>query len=81
MDLAGCGLEYFNIFNSDAYDLSFEADEKGNIRIKAETYNEPATTHYFDISIVNGNIALSEGRGDALAYWGEQGVNSSYTGG
>jgi hypothetical protein len=53
-------LEYDTTFYSSWYDLSFEKCEDGVIRVKGVDQQNPPKTHLFDISIVDGNVALTE---------------------
>lgn len=63
--------KYFHIFNTDFYYLSFlEAD--GKALVCGET--KEGITHYFDISVEDGTIVLSED-GVHLGHWGAQGLN------
>lgn len=71
-------LEYFNMFISSYLDLDFEKCADGKVRVRGEAQGEDNAVHYYDISIKNGNIVLSEGR-EAIGYWGEQGINSPYS--
>lgn len=70
--------EYFNIFQSDfSYD-SFFTDSEGKLCLLAQTYlNNDTFVHIYEVSVEDGNIVLSE-NGERLAYWGEQGLNSSW---
>jgi hypothetical protein len=53
-------LEYDTTFYSSWYDLSFEKCEDGVIRVKGVDQQNPPKTHLFDISFIDGNVALTE---------------------
>jgi len=53
-------LEYDTTFYSSWYDLSFEKCEDGVIRVKGVDQQHPPKTHLFDISFIDGNVALTE---------------------
>ncbi len=69
-------LEYFNIFLSEFYELSF-AEQDGVLKLKGVTQGENPETHAYDILLKDGNVVL-ERNGEALGYWGEQGINSRF---
>ena len=62
-------VEYKSIFCTEHYALSLVENEDGTIQVRGETYGENPVVHYFDISIENGNVILSE-NGELLPYWG-----------
>ncbi len=70
--------EYFNIFQSDFSNNLFFTDSEGKLFLLAETFlNNDSFVHIYEISVEDGNIVLSE-NGEKLAYWGEQGLTSSW---
>lgn len=69
-------LEYFNIFSTGVYKLSFLDGTNGDICIKGIPQGENEESCYFDISVADGNIVLSVD-GKQVQYWGEQGIDSS----
>ncbi len=69
--------EYFNIFTSEFYYLSFTNDKDGNLLLRGETSGDSPTVHLFEIGVEEGNLILREDE-EKLAYWGEQGVTSSW---
>lgn len=69
--------EYFNIFQSEFLYTAFMRDKSGKLYLRAETQMAEATVHMYEITVEDGNIVLSE-NGERLAYWGEQGLNSSW---
>lgn len=69
--------EYFNIFLTDAAELSFVRNESGKMQLCAFPNFNSSKISTYDIGIQNGNITLTE-NGEPMAYWGEQGVNSPY---
>ncbi len=75
-------LEYFNMFTSEYYDLSFILSGSRDMNLIGWTPNgEPEEYYYFDIRFEDGNIALymdMEEAEEQVAYWGEQGVNSKW---
>lgn len=61
--------KYFNIFHPDEwYELSF-IENNGNVQVCAESQGVPI--HYFDISVKDGNVVLTED-GRPLPYWGAE---------
>lgn len=69
--------EYFNIFNGEVGNLSFAETDNG-MKLCLETYGEQPKIIYYDFGIKDGNITLTA-NGEAVAYWGEQGVGSVYS--
>lgn len=69
--------EYFNIFLTDAAELSFVRNESGKMQLCAFPNFNSSKISTYDIGIQNGNITLTE-NGEPMAYWGEQGGNSPY---
>ena len=73
--------EYFNMFNSEAYDLWFGWNEKGEAVLrgtKRMPYDKLSHKDVeYSIEIEDGNIVLKSGL-EKMAYWGEQGLESSY---
>lgn len=63
------GTYYRSTFCTDCYYLSFVENEDGTVQVRGETQGENPEVHYFDISIKDGNVLLSE-NGDSLPYWG-----------
>ncbi len=73
--------EYFSIFNSPFYYLSFQVSEEGRLQVQGVTQGNEPKTHIFDVSLKDDMVVLTdvEGHEDALAgYWGEQGIHSKY---
>lgn len=68
--------EYFNIYNSPFYHLSFDV-KNGVLQLKAMTQGENPETTYFDFVIEEDNIVLKKGD-ETIGYWGEQGLSSPY---
>ncbi len=69
-------LEYFNIFLSEYYELSY-AKQDGKLKLKGVTQGDNPETHIYDILLNDGNVIL-ERNGETLGYWGEQGPDSPY---
>ncbi|MBO5195609.1 MAG: hypothetical protein J6C03_00765 [Clostridia bacterium] len=69
--------EYFNIFQSEFLYTAFMRDKSGKLYLRAETQMAEATVHMYEITVEDGNIVLSE-NGEKMAYWGEQGLDSSW---
>ncbi len=69
--------EYFNIFTSEFQYLSFVKDKKGKLLLRGETQGNTPQVHYFEITVEEGNIVLTD-NGNKLGYWGEQGLSSSW---
>lgn len=68
-------LEYFNIYNGSAGEMSFETTiDTTMLRLVPQGDSKPI---YYFFSVKDGNIVLTSD-GEAVAYWGEQGVNSTY---
>lgn len=63
------GTYYQSTFCSEVYRLSFWENEDGTVQVRGETPGENPNVHYFDISIEDGNVLLSE-NGELLPYWG-----------
>lgn len=62
--------KYFNIFNpKDWYQLSF-VETNGKVQVCGES--QDGLKHYFDISVKEGNVVLTED-GSPLTYWVGQG--------
>ena len=70
-------LEYFNIYNTEFYNLSFIKASDGVIKVQGIRQGDNPKVHLFDISVKDGNIVLSED-GKALEYIGEQGITSKF---
>ena len=71
--------EYFNIFQSDYSYGSFFTDSNGKLFFRAESFImiDTQVVHIYEVSVEDGNIVLSE-NGEKMAYWGEQGLDSSW---
>jgi len=69
--------EYFNIFQSEWNYSSFMTDKNGKLYLRGETIGENPVVHMYEITVEDGNIVLSE-NGEKMAYWGEQGLTSSW---
>jgi hypothetical protein len=69
--------EYFNVFTTEYHILSFVKDKQGKLLLRGESYGESGEVHYFDITVKEGNTVISE-NGKDMAYWGEQGLTSSW---
>ncbi len=67
--------EYFNVYWVRHCLVSFTEDEPIRLKGTPHPNDEDQTVHYYDISIDEGNICLSE-NGEALTYYEEQGLNS-----
>lgn len=67
-------LKYFNIFSSPYFELSFEKNSEGQMRIAGKNGDN---TRYMGIDVYNGNIVISSDDQE-VSYWGEQGVNSPF---
>ncbi len=68
-------LEYYNIYNGLAGEMSFETTTAGTkLHLVPQGESEPID---YSFSVRNGNIVLTA-NGENLAYWGEQGINSAY---
>lgn len=63
------GTYYQSTFCTEVYRLSFWENEDGTVQVRGETLGENPKVHYFDISIEDGNVLLSE-NGELLPYWG-----------
>lgn len=59
-EIAESELEYNTVFYSDWYDLSFKKCDDGVVRVQGIDQNDPPGTHLFDISVIDGNISLTE---------------------
>lgn len=72
-------IEYFNIFNSNAQDISFGWSKAGKAVIREQIIADYDNIVYaeYEINIKDGNIVLGSGDG-MMAYWGEQGLDSPY---
>ena len=68
-------LEYYNIYNGLAGEMSFETTTAGT-KLHLVPQGESGPIDY-SFSIKDGNIVLTA-NGENVAYWGEQGVNSKY---
>lgn len=68
-------LEYFNIFHSIHGAVSFAETDDG-MKLRLAT-GEPLKPIDYGFSIKDGNIVLTA-NSEALEYWGEQGLDSSY---
>ncbi len=66
--------EYYNCFSSDFYYLRF-IEEDGRLKLRGVTQGEPRII-LFDISFKDGNILLTDSRGNTLSYFGEQGISA-----
>lgn len=53
-------IKYYNVFCSPWYKLSFKRCDDGIWRVQGITQDDPPEVHLFDISIVDGNINLTE---------------------
>ena len=68
-------LEYYNIYNGLAGEMSFETTTAGTkLHLIPQGESEPID---YSFSVKDGNIVLTA-NGENVAYWGEQGVNSKY---
>jgi len=68
-------LEYYNIYNGLAGEMSFETTTAGTkLHLVPQGESEPID---YSFSVKDGNIVLTA-NGENVAYWGEQGVNSKY---
>ena len=63
------GTEYKSTFCTEFYYLSFMENSDGTVQVWGETQGESPTVHYFDISLQDGYVVLSE-NGEFLPYWG-----------
>lgn len=63
------GVQYRSTFCTEFYYLSFVENEDGTVQVRGETQGEDPVVHYFDISIKDGIVLLSE-NGEPLPYWG-----------
>lgn len=68
--------EYFNIFCSEFYDLSFEAAD-GKLKLRGKTQGDNPEVRYFEVSVKDGNVCVVD-IDHVLSYWGEQGVDSPW---
>ena len=66
--------EYFNVYSSDYYSLSF-VEIDGKLKVQGVTADTIPKTFTFDMAIKDGNIYLSI-EGNALEFYGTQGVDS-----
>ncbi len=65
--------EYYNIFLSDAGELSFaETESAWKIKLKPQFSEEEIL---YDISVSDGNLLLTA-NGESLSYWGKQGTEN-----
>ncbi|MBQ8816746.1 MAG: hypothetical protein IJZ84_05655 [Lachnospiraceae bacterium] len=72
-------LEYFNIYNSQYYNLSFMMDGTGKFYLQGVTQGGNPETELFEMRFEDGNIVLyKDGTDEALEYWGEQGTDSEW---
>lgn len=68
-------LEYYNIYNGLAGEMSFETTTGGTkLYLVPQGESKPID---FSFSVKDGNIVLTA-NGENVAYWGEQGINSKY---
>lgn len=66
--------EYFNMYSSDFYTLSFvEVDKK--LKVQGISAGNTPKIVVFDMDIKDGNVYLSI-KGNSLEFWGPQGVDS-----
>lgn len=63
------GVYYRSTFCTEVYHLSFVENEDGTVQVRGETQGEDPVVHYFDISIEDGIVLLSE-NGELLPCWG-----------
>ena len=52
--------EYSNVFCTEWYDLSFIICDDGIVRVQGIDQGEVPQTHLFDITIIDGNVHLTE---------------------
>lgn len=73
-------LEYFNIFNSTFYELTFETDRSGHFYLSGKTQDGTEEAYWLGISLEKGNIVLTPDQDSkgVIEYWGEQGVHSEW---
>ncbi len=69
-------LEYYNIFNAIPGDVVFVETDDG-MKLRLAFAEEPLKPIDYGISIKDGNIVLTA-NGEALEYWGEQGLDFHY---
>ena len=67
-------LEYFNIYNGKAGELSFVETDTG-MKLRLIPQNKSEDTIYYSFCIKDGNVYLTAD-GETLDFWGEQGVGS-----
>jgi len=68
-------LEYYNIYNGLAGEMSFETTTGGTkLHLVPQGESKPID---YSFSVKEGNIVLTA-NGENVAYWGEQGINSQY---
>lgn len=68
-------LEYYNIYNGLAGEMSFETTTNGTkLHLIPQGESKPID---YSFSVKDGNIVLAANDED-VAYWGEQGINSKY---
>lgn len=66
--------EYYNVFSSPFYYLSFAKTTTGEVQLRGQTQGTDPQVHYFRFGVENGNITLSSDE-QTVAYWGEQGFS------
>ena len=65
--------EFYNVFLSDAGQLSFAETENGwKLRLKPQFSEQEI---FYDFSVLDGNIVLTS-NGESLGYWGVQGTGN-----
>ena len=69
--------EYFNIFVCHHIYSYFLVSEDGTLYLRCEEFGSEAKVHFFEVGVAYGNITLTENN-ESMAYWGEQGLTSSW---